>query len=180
MCSTSWAWCRLARRSHSVVEIEVPTAPQVIRTKFDRPDALGIFSGGISLSVIVIKGMKKPAMAMPCTMVGIMMVVKSTWVLKRALTGTSLSTASVQGGSFTPNGPDQWGYSETSPVTGDYLTSNLMMPLFGLVLTLLLGWRLGDTILPAGLSPALRLCLLWCWRLVAPLLIAETAVSMLP
>ncbi len=50
-----------------------------------------------------------------------------TWVLKRALTGTSLSTASVQGGSFTPNGPDQWGYSETSPVTGDYLTSNLRL-----------------------------------------------------
>jgi len=58
----------------------------------------------------------------------------------------------------------------------DYLTSNLMMPLFGLVLTLLLGWRLGDTILPAGLSPALRLCLLWCWRLVAPLLIAGILV----
>lgn len=54
----------------------------------------------------------------------------------------------------------------------DYLTSNLMMPLFGLVLTLLLGWRLGERILPAGLSPALRLALLWCWRIVAPLLIA--------
>ena len=54
----------------------------------------------------------------------------------------------------------------------DYLTSNLMMPLFGLVLTLLLGWRLGDAILPAGLSPALRLALLWCWRVVAPLLIS--------
>ncbi len=58
----------------------------------------------------------------------------------------------------------------------DYLTSNLMMPLFGLVLTLLLGWRLGETILPEGLSPALRLCLLWCWRLVAPLLIAGILV----
>jgi NSS family neurotransmitter:Na+ symporter len=58
----------------------------------------------------------------------------------------------------------------------DYLTSNLMMPLFGLVLTLLLGWRLGDAILPAGLSPSLRLCLLWCWRLVAPLLIAGILV----
>ncbi|WP_429053318.1 sodium-dependent transporter [Aeromonas rivipollensis] len=58
----------------------------------------------------------------------------------------------------------------------DYLTSNLMMPLFGLVLTLLLGWRLGESILPEGLSPALRLCLLWCWRLVAPLLIAGILV----
>ncbi len=54
----------------------------------------------------------------------------------------------------------------------DYLTSNLMMPLFGLVLTLLLGWRLGDSILPVGLSPVLRLALLWCWRVVAPLLIS--------
>ncbi|MFQ1915387.1 sodium-dependent transporter [Aeromonas veronii] len=54
----------------------------------------------------------------------------------------------------------------------DYLTSNLMMPLFGLVLTLLLGWRLGDAILPAGLSPTLRLALLWCWRVAAPLLIS--------
>ena len=49
------------------------------------------------------------------------------WVLKRALTGTTLSTASVQGGSFTPNGQAQWGYSETSPLTGDYLTSNLRL-----------------------------------------------------
>ena len=58
----------------------------------------------------------------------------------------------------------------------DYLTSNLMMPLFGLVLTLLLGWRLGESVLPAGLSPLLRGCLLWCWRLVAPLLIAGILV----
>ena len=77
----------MARRSHSVVEIDVPTAPAVIRTKFDRPDALGIFSGGISLSVIVISGMKKPAMAMPWTMVGIMMVAKSAWVEKRESLG---------------------------------------------------------------------------------------------
>jgi hypothetical protein len=28
-----------------VVEIEVPTAPAVMRTKFVRPDAAGIFSG---------------------------------------------------------------------------------------------------------------------------------------
>ena len=28
----------------------------------------------------------------------------------------------------------------------DYLTSNLMMPLFGLVLTLLLGWKLGTVL----------------------------------
>ncbi|ALP41098.1 sodium-dependent transporter [Aeromonas schubertii] len=58
----------------------------------------------------------------------------------------------------------------------DYLTSNLMMPLFGLVLTLLLGWRLGERMVPDGLSPVLRLSLLWCWRLVAPLLIAGILV----
>ena len=58
----------------------------------------------------------------------------------------------------------------------DYLTSNLMMPLFGLVLTLLLGWRLGDRMVPADLSPVLRFCLLWCWRLVAPLLIGGILV----
>ncbi|MFM4805862.1 sodium-dependent transporter [Aeromonas bivalvium] len=55
----------------------------------------------------------------------------------------------------------------------DYLTSNLMMPLFGLVLTLLLGWRLGDKMLPEGAPPLARFALLWCWRLVAPLLIAN-------
>ena len=43
-------------------------------------------------------------------------------------------------------------------------------------LTLLLGWRLGESVLPAGLSPLLRGCLLWCWRLVAPLLIAGILV----
>ncbi|OZG41981.1 sodium-dependent transporter [Aeromonas sp. A35_P] len=58
----------------------------------------------------------------------------------------------------------------------DYLTSNLMMPLFGLVLTLLLGWRLGKSMVPADLSPALRMALLWCWRLVAPLLIGGILV----
>ena len=58
----------------------------------------------------------------------------------------------------------------------DYRTSNLMMPLFGLVLTLLLGWKLGDSIVPADLSPLMRGALLWCWRLVAPLLIAGILV----
>ncbi|MDH0027732.1 sodium-dependent transporter [Aeromonas caviae] len=58
----------------------------------------------------------------------------------------------------------------------DYLTSNLMMPLFGLVLTLLLGWKLGDSIVPADLSPLMRGALLWCWRLIAPLLIAGILV----
>jgi PKD repeat protein len=47
------------------------------------------------------------------------------WVLKRALTGSLLATAPNQGGSFTPNGPDQWGYSETSPISGDFLSPDL-------------------------------------------------------
>ena len=85
----------MARRSHKVVEIDVPMAPAVIRTKFDRPDALGIFSGGISLSVIVIKGMKKPAMAMPCTMVGIMMVVNLAVGLYTPPVGTTLFITSA-------------------------------------------------------------------------------------
>ena len=37
----------------------------------------------------------------------------------------------------------------------DFITSNLMMPLFGLALTLLLGWRLGRQALPEGLPPPL-------------------------
>ena len=35
----------------------------------------------------------------------------------------------------------------------DFITSNLMMPLFGLALTLLLGWRLGRQALPEGWLP---------------------------
>lgn len=51
----------------------------------------------------------------------------ATWSLKRALTGSSLTTASPQGGSFTPASADQWGYSETSAITGDFLASNLRL-----------------------------------------------------
>ena len=51
----------------------------------------------------------------------------NSWSLKRALTGTSLTTAPPQGGSFTPSGPDQWGYAETSAITGDFLASNLRL-----------------------------------------------------
>src|SRR5262252_5950410 len=38
-CSTSWAWCRVARFSHSVVAIDVANAPAVMRMKLLRPDA---------------------------------------------------------------------------------------------------------------------------------------------
>jgi PKD repeat protein len=46
-----------------------------------------------------------------------------SWSLRRVLSGNQLATASPQNGSFVPNGQDQWGYSETSPITGDFLTS---------------------------------------------------------
>lgn len=48
-----------------------------------------------------------------------------TWSMRRALTGDGLVTAPVNTGSFTPNGPDQWGYSETSPIGGLYAISDL-------------------------------------------------------
>ncbi|MFM4704861.1 sodium-dependent transporter [Aeromonas bivalvium] len=53
----------------------------------------------------------------------------------------------------------------------DFVTSNLMMPLFGLGLTLLLGWRLGRAILPKGLGQPWQALLLGGWRWLAPLLI---------
>ncbi|EOD54442.1 sodium-dependent transporter [Aeromonas molluscorum] len=53
----------------------------------------------------------------------------------------------------------------------DFVTSNLMMPLFGLGLTLLLGWKLGRQILPRGLGLSWQTLLLGCWRWLAPLLI---------
>ena len=45
-CSTSCAWCSVARRSHSVVVIEVPNEPAVMRAKLNRPEAAGMRSGG--------------------------------------------------------------------------------------------------------------------------------------
>ncbi|CAJ8015527.1 Uncharacterised protein [Burkholderia pseudomallei] len=44
--------------------------PHMIRTKFDRPDAAGIRWPGRPDSVIDTSGMKKPAIAIPCTKVG--------------------------------------------------------------------------------------------------------------
>lgn len=58
----------------------------------------------------------------------------------------------------------------------DFITSNLMMPLFGLALTLLLGWRLGRQALPEGLAPHWRALLMGCWRWLAPLLIGGILV----
>ena len=59
----------------------MPNAPAVIRTKFDRPDALGILSGGRPDSVIDTSGMKKHATAAPWMIVGIISVAMSTCAL---------------------------------------------------------------------------------------------------
>ncbi len=48
-----------------------------------------------------------------------------TWSLRRALIGSSLATAGNTGASFTPNGPDQWGYNESAPISGLFEVTNL-------------------------------------------------------
>ncbi|HHQ4940391.1 TPA: sodium-dependent transporter [Aeromonas veronii] len=53
----------------------------------------------------------------------------------------------------------------------DFVTSNLMMPLFGLMLTLRLGWKLGRKALPQGIASHWHHLLMNCWRWIAPLLI---------
>ena len=63
--SISCAWCSVARRSHSVVVIEVPNAPAVMRAKFETPDADGTRSAGSPWNVIDTIAMKKVAMPMP-------------------------------------------------------------------------------------------------------------------
>ena len=52
-------------------------APAVIRTKLDRPAAAGMRSGVSPLSVMVVSGMKKKAMAPPWISVGIRIWAKS-------------------------------------------------------------------------------------------------------
>lgn len=54
----------------------------------------------------------------------------------------------------------------------DFLTSNLMMPLFAIVICLLFGWssRL-EGLLPSTLSPLWRRALRFTWRYAAPLCI---------
>ena len=62
MCSASCAWCRLARRSHNVVKIDVPNEPAVMRAKLNRPDAAGMRSGDSPERLSVTSGMKNSAM----------------------------------------------------------------------------------------------------------------------
>src|SRR5450830_471072 len=97
MDSTNCAWCKLARFSQTVVEIEVPNAPAVMRAKLDKPEAAGMRSGVMPDRVMVTSGMKKNGMATPCTMVGTMMVAKSAWVLKlERIHSTSANTANAK------------------------------------------------------------------------------------
>ncbi len=48
-----------------------------------------------------------------------------TWSLRRALIGSNLTTAANTTASFTPNGPDQWGYNETAPISGLFEITDL-------------------------------------------------------
>ena len=63
--SASCAWCVVARSSQTVVTIDVPMAPAVIRKKLDKPEAAGIRSGVSPDNVIVTSGIKKNAIATP-------------------------------------------------------------------------------------------------------------------
>lgn len=57
--------------------------PNMIRTKFDRPDAAGIRSGRRPDRMIDVSGMKNIAMAAPWISVGTISVQVSTWIVKR-------------------------------------------------------------------------------------------------
>lgn len=47
------------------------------------------------------------------------------WSLRKTLIGDALATAPNTGSPFTPNGPDQWGYYESTPFGAPYDVSNL-------------------------------------------------------
>src|SRR5205814_9629628 len=67
----------------SVVNIDVPTAPAVMRTKFDKPAAAGMRGGGRPENTIACSGTKKKAIAAPCTTVGISTPLNAVCTLKR-------------------------------------------------------------------------------------------------
>src|SRR5262245_59210212 len=97
-CSTSWAWCRVARLSHSVVAIEVANAPAVMRMKLLRPDAEAIWSCLSPDRARVTSGMKKHDTAAPWMRVGMITVRTSTCEVKLpriAATTAKMSSAAV-------------------------------------------------------------------------------------
>ena len=105
--SVRWAWCIAARLSHSVVAIDVPIAPAVIRTKFDRPAAAGMCSGVCPDISRVLSGMKKKAIAAPWIKVGTSTWKKSVWVVNcERIHSTSAKTMkaplAMRRGSHTP------------------------------------------------------------------------------
>ncbi|QGH62047.1 sodium-dependent transporter [Serratia proteamaculans] len=54
----------------------------------------------------------------------------------------------------------------------DYLTSNLLMPIFGIAICLLFGWsKAASALLPADISPPVRRVVFLIWRYVGPLFI---------
>src|SRR5579862_6041172 len=57
--SVIWLWCIAARRSQKVVTRETEKPAAMMRAKFDRPEADGIFSGGTPSSRMLTVAMKK-------------------------------------------------------------------------------------------------------------------------
>ncbi len=79
---------------HNVVVIDVPNDPAVMRAKLNRPEAPGIRSGGSPDNAIEMRGMKKNAIATPCTSVGTSNVPIVASVLKCCrMYNTSANTA---------------------------------------------------------------------------------------
>ncbi|TBL97787.1 sodium-dependent transporter [Hafnia alvei] len=59
----------------------------------------------------------------------------------------------------------------------DFLTSNLMMPLFGIIICLVFGWSpRAATLMPADISPFWRASLRITWRYIGPLFIGVILV----
>ena len=98
MPSARCAWCNAARSAHSVVVIEVPMAPAMVRMKLDSPAAAAMRSGAMPDISSVVSGMKKNAIAAPCKKVGNMICTRSDWVLKaarRAITKANIKNDAV-------------------------------------------------------------------------------------
>ncbi|WP_193017360.1 sodium-dependent transporter [Proteus sp. FME41] len=54
----------------------------------------------------------------------------------------------------------------------DYLTSNILMPLFGIAMCLIFGWsRRANALIPENISGVKRQCLLLVWRYIGPICI---------
>ena len=104
--SARWAWCSPARSDQSVVVIDVPIAPAMVRVKFDSPAAAAMRSGAMPDISKVVSGMKKNAIAAPCSSVGKMIWNWSDWVEnaeRRAITPLNSKNAplAIQRGSQT-------------------------------------------------------------------------------